>query len=42
MLKSSDEHLQFVFLTSVTKFSHVSLFSDLNHITDISLDPRYA
>ncbi|GHV12262.1 ATPase AAA [Fibrobacterales bacterium] len=41
VLKSSDEHLKFVFLTGVTKFSKVSIFSDLNNLTDISLDPRY-
>jgi hypothetical protein len=34
--------LQFVFLIVVTKFSHVSVFSDLNHLVDLSLDPRYA
>jgi hypothetical protein len=42
VLKSADEYLQFVFLTGVTKFSQVSIFSDLNHLTDISLDPRYS
>ena len=42
VLKSSDEHLRFVFLTGVTKFSHVSVFSDLNHLTDLTMDPRYA
>ncbi|MDR0289396.1 MAG: ATP-binding protein [Treponema sp.] len=42
VLKSSDEYLQFVLLTGVTKFSHVSLFSDLNHLVDLTLDPRYA
>ena len=42
VLKSSDAHLKFVFLTGVTKFSHVSVFSDLNHIADLTLDPRYA
>jgi hypothetical protein len=31
-----------VFLTGVTKFAQVSIFSDLNHISDISLDTRYA
>lgn len=41
-LKSFDEHLRFVFITGVTKFSHVSIFSDLNHLADLSLDPRYA
>jgi hypothetical protein len=42
VLKSSDEYLQFVFLTGVTKFSHVSVFSDLNHLVDLTLDLRYA
>jgi hypothetical protein len=42
VLKSADQYLQFVFLTGVTKFSHVSVFSDLNHLTDISLFPQYA
>jgi len=42
ILKPSDKYLRFVFLTGVTKFSHVSIFSDLNHLTDLTLDPRYA
>jgi hypothetical protein len=42
ILKSYDAYLQFVFLTGVTKFSHVSIFSDLNHLVDLTLDPRYA
>jgi hypothetical protein len=41
VLKSSDAYLKFVFLTGITKFSQVSVFSDLNNITDISLNPRY-
>jgi len=42
VLKSADPHLKFVFLTGVTKFSHVSIFSDLNHLDDITLNPNYA
>lgn len=42
VLKSYDEYLQFVFLTGVTKFAHVSVFSDLNHLVDLTLDPVYA
>ena len=42
VLKSSGAYLKFVFLTGVTKFSHVSVFSDLNHLVDLTLDPRYA
>ncbi|GHU51357.1 hypothetical protein FACS1894200_11440 [Spirochaetia bacterium] len=42
VLKSYDEYLKFVFLTGVTKFAHVSVFSDLNHLVDLTLNPRYA
>jgi hypothetical protein len=42
VLKSSDEHLAFLFITGVTKFSQVSVFSDLNQLVDISLDCRYS
>jgi hypothetical protein len=42
LIKSYDPYLYFIFLTGVTKFSHVSVFSDLNQITDLTLDPRYA
>jgi hypothetical protein len=42
VLKSADQYLRFVFLTGVTKFAHVSIFSDLNHLSDLTLDPRYA
>jgi hypothetical protein len=41
VLKSSDAYLRLVLLTGVTKFSQVSVFSDLNNITDISLNPRF-
>ncbi|MDR0559519.1 MAG: AAA family ATPase, partial [Prevotellaceae bacterium] len=36
VLKSADAYLRFVFLTGVTKFSKVSVFSELNHLVDIS------
>ena len=42
VLKSEDAKLRFVFLTGVTKFSKVSIFSDLNQPTDISLDKQFA
>jgi len=42
VLKAEDAYLKFVFLTGVTKFSKVSVFSDLNHLVDISLSERYA
>ena len=42
VLKSTDRYLRFVFLTGVTKFAQVSVFSDLNQLNDISLDYNYA
>ncbi len=42
VLKGADEHLCFVFVTGVTKFSKVSIFSDLNNLRDISLSEKYA
>ena len=41
-LKSCDRYIRFAFLTGVTKFGKVSVFSDLNNLIDISLDQRYA
>lgn len=40
-LKSADDCTRFVFLTGVTKFSHVSIFSDLNQLRDISMLSAY-
>ena len=40
--KSMDRYIQFGFFTGVTKFSKVSVFSDLNNLTDITMDHRYA
>ena len=42
VLKSSDRYLRFVFLTGVTKFAQVSVFSDLNQLNDISMKKPYA
>jgi hypothetical protein len=41
-LKSCDRYIKFAFLTGVTKFGKVSVFSDLNNLIDLSLDHRYA
>lgn len=41
-LKSFDEYIQFVFITGVTKFHKVSIFSDLNQLRDISLSDEYS
>ena len=42
VLKSADAHLRFVFITGVTKFSKVSVFSDLNQLHDISMSRDFA
>ena len=42
VLKTQDRYIRFAFLTGVTKFGKVSVFSDLNNLTDISMDKRYA
>ena len=41
-IKSNDAHIKFTFLTGVSKFSKVSLFSGLNNLKDITLDARYS
>ena len=41
ILKECDEYIRFGMLTGVTKFSKISLFSDLNNLLDISLDENY-
>ena len=41
-LKSCDEYVRFVFITGVTKFHKVSIFSDLNHLRDISLNKHFS
>lgn len=42
VIKTQDSNLKFVFLTGVSKFSKVSLFSGLNNLNDISLNPFFA
>jgi hypothetical protein len=42
VLKSADAYLKFSFITGVTKFSKVSIFSDLNQLDDVSLKSDYA
>jgi len=41
-LKNSEPMLKFVFFTGITKFSQLSIFSELNNITNISMDAEYA
>ena len=40
-LKACDPYLRFVFLTGITKFSQMSIFSELNNLVNISMDPEY-
>ena len=41
-LKGNESMLRFVFLTGITKFSQLSIFSELNNITNVSMDEPYA
>lgn len=41
ILKDADPHLKMVFITGVSKFSQVSIFSDLNNLKDISISSDY-
>ena len=42
VIKSLNEHIHLSFLTGVTKFSKISIFSDLNNLDDISFDEKYS
>ena len=42
VIKSCDAHIEFTLLTGVSKFAKVSIFSGLNNLTDITLDPAYS
>ncbi len=42
VLKNEDEHITFVFVTGISRFSHTSLFSGANHLEDISLLNDYS
>lgn len=42
VLKDSGEYLRFTFITGVSKFSKVSIFSDLNYFDDLTLNPKFA
>ena len=41
-LKSEEDNLQFVFMTGISKFSQLSIFSELNNITNISMEDEYS
>ena len=42
VLKSQDKYEKFVFITGITKFTQISLFSVLNNLSNISFEPEYA
>ena len=42
VIKASDAHVHFTFLTGVSKFTKVGVFSVLNNLTDLTLDPAYS
>ena len=42
VIKDSDAHVRFTFLTGISKFSKVNLFSQLNNLTDLTLDPVFS
>jgi hypothetical protein len=42
VLKGSDKYIRFVFITGVSKFSRMSLFSDLNNLNDITIDDHFS
>ncbi|MFO7875864.1 MAG: ATP-binding protein [Desulfovermiculus sp.] len=42
VIKDADPYIEFVFITGVSKFSKVSLFSGLNNLKDITIDKRYS
>ncbi len=41
MIKAMEEHIRFSFITGVSKFTQVSIFSDLNNLDDMTLMPEY-
>ncbi len=42
ILKSASNHIRFLLITGVSKFSKVSIFSELNHLSDLTLNKKYA
>jgi len=42
VIKGADAHVRFAFLTGVSKFSKVSIFSGLNNLNDITVDAAYS
>lgn len=42
MIKSLDRYIRFVFLTGISKFSKVGVFSGLNNLDDLTMNPTFA
>ncbi|MDR3222480.1 MAG: AAA family ATPase, partial [Methanobrevibacter sp.] len=42
VLKANDQYLKFLFITGISKFAKTTIFSDLNHVDDITIHPRYS
>ena len=42
IIKSTESHQRFVMITGVSKFSRVSVFSDLNNLEDLTMSKKYA
>ncbi|MDR2874121.1 MAG: AAA family ATPase [Methanobrevibacter sp.] len=42
VLKESEKYLKFVFITGLSKFTKISVFSTLNNLTELSLDKEYS
>ena len=42
VIKNTNEKIRFFFLTGITKFSNLSIFSQMNNLTDLTFDPNYA
>lgn len=41
-IKANDKHIHFAFITGITKFSQLSIFSTINNLTNISMDPEFS
>ncbi len=42
MIKALEEHIRLAFITGISKFSKVSIFSDLNNLGELTIDDRFA
>jgi hypothetical protein len=42
LIKAMDQYIRFIFITGISKFSKVGVFSPMNHLDDLTMDPRFA